>query len=129
MPAKRLITLVLEVSSLEASLAFYRDLLGLPLHAGADNGAGGDRWISGDHAAMSWTGGDFLHFSLYQAKSEVTRAAQVAFDTDDLDADHARLAAAGVDVIHPPRPEPWGRTARYRDPDGNAVSLTQAPGA
>jgi lactoylglutathione lyase len=128
MPAKRLITLVLEVSSLEASLAFYRDLLGLPLHAGADNEAAGDRWISGDHSAMSWTDGAFLHFSLYQAKGEVTRAAQVAFDTDDLDADHARLAASGAEVVHPPRPEPWGKTARYRDPDGNVVSLTQSRG-
>lgn len=129
MAAKRLITLVLEVSSLETSIAFYRDLIGLPLHIGADNGAEGDRWISGDHAAISWTDGAFLHFSLYQAKAEVTQSAQVAFDTDDLDADHARLAAAGVDVIHPPRPEPWGRTARYTDPDGNVVSLTQARSA
>jgi hypothetical protein len=24
-----------------------------------------------------------------------------------------------------PRDEPWGRTARYRDPDGNVVALTQ----
>ena len=125
MAAGRLVTLVLEVADLAASTRFYRDALGLPLHAGDDNGAPGDRWISGDHAALSWTDGAFLHFSLYQAKAEVTRSAQLGFETADLAAVHARLVEAGARVIHPPRPEPWGATARYADPDGNVVSLTQ----
>jgi catechol 2,3-dioxygenase-like lactoylglutathione lyase family enzyme len=125
MDAGRLITVVLEVSDLAASTAFYRDQLGLPLHPGGDNGADSDRWISGEHAAMSWRDGAFLHFSLYAAKDEVTRSAQLGFDTPDLAAAHARLAAARAPVVHPPRHEPWGQTARYRDPDGNTVSLTQ----
>src|SRR4051794_38266638 len=118
MAAGRLITVVVEVSDLAASRHFYGDLLGLSLHDGGDNGAAGDRWIDGAHAALSWSEGAFLHFSLYQAKSEVTRSAQLAFASDDLAGDHARLAAAGVRVEHGPRAEPWGQTARYRDPDG-----------
>jgi len=125
MSAGRLITVVLEVSDLVASTVFYRDQLGLPLHPGGDNEADGDRWISGEHAAMSWQDGAFLHFSLYAAKDEVTRSAQLGFDTADLVAAHARLTDAGAAVVHPPRQEPWGQTARYRDPDGNTVSLTQ----
>jgi catechol 2,3-dioxygenase-like lactoylglutathione lyase family enzyme len=125
MTVGRVITLVLEVEDLEASTRFYRDALGLDLHSGGDNGAPGDRWISGAHAALSWTEGAFMHFSLYQAKSEVTRAAQVGFPVDDLAAAHARMTEAGVTVVHGPRPEPWGETARYRDPDGNVVSLTE----
>jgi catechol 2,3-dioxygenase-like lactoylglutathione lyase family enzyme len=128
MATGRLITLVLEVSDLPASIHFYRDQLGLPLHPGGDNEAGEDRWISGAHAALSWHDGAFFHFSLYQSKSAVTRAAQLGFPSDDLDADHVRLMAAGVPLIHPPRPEPWGSTARYADPDGNVVSLTQQNG-
>ena len=104
----------------------HRDLLGLPLHTGGDNEAGDDRWISGEHAAISWTDGAFLHFSLYQAKGEVTRSAQLGFN-DDLAATHARLTAAGV----PGDPSATARaaqgdTARYRESDGNAVGLTQA---
>ncbi len=129
MAAGRLITVVLEVSDLAASRAFYGGLLRLPLHQGADNQADDDRWISGDHAALSWTDGAFLHFSLYQAKAEVTRSVQLGFNTADLTAAHARLTAGGARVIHPPRPEPWGATARYADPDGNVVSLTEANGA
>ena len=129
MAAGRLITVVLEVSDLAASSAFYGGLLQLALHEGADNQAGDDRWISGEHAALSWTDGAFLHFSLYQAKAEVTRSVQLGFDTADLTAAHARLIVGGAKVIHPPRAEPWGATARYADPDGNVVSLTQARGA
>ena len=30
--------------------------------------------------------------------------------------------------VHPPEPKSWGRTAVYRDPDGNTISVTQLPG-
>ena len=82
------------------------------------------RVASRDTGALKWTAGAFLHFSLYQAKADITRAAQVGFHCDDLAAAHARMVAGGAPVIHPPRPEPWGETARYSDPDGNVVSLT-----
>ncbi len=120
----RLILVVLEVSDLGRSLHFYRDLLGVPLDR-AKHETGEDRWISGDHAAASWHDGAFLHFALYQSKGVVTRDAQIGFPTDELDAAHRRLVAARVRVDHAPRDEPWGRTARYRDPDGNSVSLTE----
>ena len=115
---------VLEVEGLDASLAFYQGLLGLDLHRD-DHAIGEDRWISGDHAAVSWRQGGFLHFALYKAKAVVTRDVQIGFMTDELDALHGRLVDAGVKVDHGPRPEPWGRTARYRDPDGNSISLTE----
>src|SRR5512143_3519726 len=102
MAAGRLITVVIEVSDLTAARRFYGDLMGLPLHVGSDNGAPGDRWIDGEHAALSWSDGAYLHFSLYKSKGEVTRSAQLAFATDDLAGDHARLAAAGVPIEHPP---------------------------
>ena len=125
MAVGRVITLVIEVTDLSASTRFYREGLGLDLHAGADNDAPGDRWISGAHAATSWTDGAFLHFALYQAKSDVTCGVQIGFPSDDIAAAHAHLVDFGADVIHPPRPEPWGVTARYSDPDGNVVSLTK----
>jgi catechol 2,3-dioxygenase-like lactoylglutathione lyase family enzyme len=120
----RLILLVLEVEWLEASLHFYRDQLGIALVQDKDHG-GGDRWISGDHAALSWGGGAFLHFALYQSKGVVTRDVQLGFPVANVDEIHQRLKAAGVPVTHEPRKEPWGLTARYRDPDGNSVSLTE----
>ena len=32
---------------------------------------------------------------------------------------------AGATLVHEPRAEPWGTSARYRDLDGNVVELTQ----
>lgn len=124
MTVGRLILIVLEVADIDRSLRFYRDLMGIPLNPDLDHG-GGDRWISGDHAALSWTEGAFLHFALYKSKSVITRDVQIGFPCVDIDAMHEKLRQAGVPIDHDPRQEPWGRTARYRDPDGNSVSLTQ----
>jgi predicted enzyme related to lactoylglutathione lyase len=124
----RLVTVVLEVSDLDRAVALYRDGFGLDLHItdheGGDHAAD-DRWISGRHAAVTWTDGAFLHFALYETKGERTTGAQVSFRVDDLDVAHRNAITAGADVLHEPRVEPWGRSARYRDADGNVVELTQ----
>jgi predicted enzyme related to lactoylglutathione lyase len=120
---ERLVAVVLEVSDLDRSLALYRDAFGLDLHR--SDHEGDDRWISGAHGATSWPD-PFLHFALYASKDgSVTTGAQIGFRVDDLDAAHARAVAAGIDVIHPPKPQPWGRSARYRDPDGNVIEVTR----
>ncbi|MDE0803461.1 MAG: VOC family protein [Acidimicrobiales bacterium] len=75
--------------------------------------------------AITWTEGSFLHFALYEAKGGVTTRAQVSFRVDDLDRAHDAATAAGADVLHEPRSEPWGRSARYRDPDGSVVEPTE----
>jgi len=33
--------------------------------------------------------------------------------------------SAGVEVVHGPKSQPWGRSARYRDFDGNVIELTE----
>lgn len=120
----RLITVVLEVSDLGRSAALYQDGFGLDLHV--DDHEGDDRWICGAHAATSWTEGAFMHFALYASKDGiVTHAAQVAFRVSDLDVAHAQAIAAGAELVHEPKPQPWGRSARYRDFDGNVIELTQ----
>ena len=125
MAGPRLVTVVLEVSDLVRSQALYTDGFGLTLHV--DDHDGDDPWISGAHAATSWTDGAFLHFALYETKgATVTRGAQVAFRVDDLDAAHGAALAAGAALVHGPKPQPWGRSARYRDFDGNIIELTQA---
>src|SRR5471030_2174195 len=101
MPAGRIIALILEVSDIERSLYFYRDLLGVPLRRDLDHG-GTDRWISGDHVALSWHD-SFFHFALYKSKGAVTRDVQIGFPIDDLATMHKKLVAAGVPVDVGPR--------------------------
>lgn len=120
----RLTAVILEVHDLEQSLALYRDGFGLALSLN-DNG-GDDRWISGAHSELSWREGAYLHFALYQAESgEGTTGAQAGFMAGEIEVADRAAMAAGATLIHAPRPEPWGTTARYRDFDGNVVSLTQ----
>ncbi|MGZ6913659.1 MAG: VOC family protein [Acidimicrobiia bacterium] len=122
----RLVTVVLVVSDLDRSLALYRDGFGLALHVGDHEGD--DRWTSGRHAAVSWTEGAFVHFALYASKDgRATSVAQVGFRVRDLDAAHERATAAGAVVEHAPKPQPWGRSARYQDFDGNVIELTEPP--
>jgi catechol 2,3-dioxygenase-like lactoylglutathione lyase family enzyme len=124
----RLVTVVLEVADLDQSVALYRDWLGIELHlSDHQGGAHGeqDRWISGPHAAVTWTDGAFLHFALYESKGERTTGAQLSFEVADLSVAHAGAVEAGIEVLHEPREEPWGTSARYRDPDGNVIELTE----
>jgi predicted enzyme related to lactoylglutathione lyase len=120
----RLVAVVLDVADLERSVALYQDGFGLDLHLGDHDGD--DRWTSGRHAACSWTDGAFMHFALYASKDgTATTRVQVAFQVDDLGQAHRRATEAGAEVIHGPKAQPWGRSARYRDFDGNIIELTQ----
>ncbi len=124
----RLVAVVLEVADLDRSAALYRDGFGVPLKAPDDHegGDGADRWVSGRHCATSWTDGAFLHFALYEAKTEERSThAQISFAVTDLAAAHVQAVGAGASVLHEPRTEEWGRSARYRDFDGNVIELTQ----
>jgi predicted enzyme related to lactoylglutathione lyase len=126
----RLVTIVLEVADLDLSAQLYQQGFGLDLdvtdHRGAEHGLD-DRWISGRHAATTWEDGAFLHFALYQAKEDPTVNAQLSFRVNDIGAAHRAAIEAGAEVLHGPRTEPWGTSARYRDFDGNVVELTQSP--
>jgi predicted enzyme related to lactoylglutathione lyase len=119
----RLVAVILEVSDLERSESLYRNAFGLELHPG-DNGVD-DRWTGGRHAEVSWREGAYLHFALYQAKERPTTGAQISLSVDDIDLAHAGAVRAGAHVIHGPRTEPWGRSGRYEDFDGNVIELTQ----
>jgi predicted enzyme related to lactoylglutathione lyase len=121
---ERIVAVVLTVSDLDRSVALYRDGFGLDFHI--SDHQGDDVWTSGRHAAKTCESGAYLHFALYESKDgRATTQVQIAFRVDDLEAAHQRAIDAGAELIHEPKGQPWGRSARYRDPDGNIVELTQ----
>jgi predicted enzyme related to lactoylglutathione lyase len=111
--------LVLEVSDLEASRAFYRDLLGLEETLLGESREGRYWYLVGDSARLGiWTpqtgiaggrGGAHVHFAL-------------AVADDDLEA-IARRIAAGGGVIEGPIQLGPGRAIYVTDPDGNVVEF------
>ena len=52
-------------------------------------------------------------------------AGTVFLVTEDVDADYARLSAAGVEFSMPPTDMPYGRDCGLRDPSGNSLRLAQ----
>ena len=99
----------------ERSVAFYRDVVGLHIYR---------EWVSG---TVFFLGGGLLELS--RSGGPVTEdKLSLWLQVRDVDAEFARLAAAGVTVVEAPVLEPWGlREARVRDPDGLLLILVEIP--
>jgi len=123
----RLIEIELRVADVERSRRFYRDLIGVPVGEPETHGADTEPHA---HATWGeWSGAEpsLLMLNIYPAGEAGATTSHIGFVVEDLDALDEELRAAGTMVVRAPQDLPWGRTATYRDPDGNWVSLTQSP--
>jgi len=128
---------------MERSLAFYTGLFGLEVAS--------DREVERDYVekitAVPGAHQRLVHLSGYGQRLELLEykaprgeprarplqdagSAHVCFITDDLDAEVARLQAAGVPfrslpVVTTSGPNKGGRGIYIEDPDGNAVEVVQ----
>lgn len=118
-PVSGISELVLEVADIEASRAFYRDLLGFEETLYGEGREGRYWYLIGDSARLGlWTpqtglaggrGGAHVHFAF-------------SISDTDLDALHDRLTAAGAEMEGPIQLGP-GRAIYITDPDGNVVEF------
>ena len=116
------------------SRRLYVDTLGLPLLAGAD----GEYFHSEQLAGVKHFGVWPLHqaaqacfgTTAWPADRPVPQTS-IEFDVADADAVGAaaeELTAAGYELLHPAREEPWGQTvARLQSPEGAIVGVSYAP--
>jgi predicted enzyme related to lactoylglutathione lyase len=113
---------LLRPSDFAAGMAWYRDVLGLRVYR--EYGVGGR--VSG---VVFFLGGGYLE--LVSGSSPVSGGgAALWLQVPDVDAEHARLAAAGVEVLSGPVDEPWGlRECWVADPDGVRIALIEVPDA
>jgi catechol 2,3-dioxygenase-like lactoylglutathione lyase family enzyme len=119
----------------EASLAFYRDLLGLDLVM--DVGEGAMRWLT--FVAPSQPGVRLVltppaadpGVTDEERRTVLELMAKGAYQsiilaTPDLDGAFERLQAADVEVVSEPTEQPWGvRDCAVRDPAGNMVRIDE----
>jgi catechol 2,3-dioxygenase-like lactoylglutathione lyase family enzyme len=123
-------------SDAEASLAFYRDVLGFEVRN--DVGYNGLRWIT-----VGPTGQPGTSIVLYppQAAPGVTddekrtiaemmakgTFGMILFATPDLAATFDKLQASDADIVQEPIDQPYGvRDCAVRDPAGNMIRIQQA---
>lgn len=120
----RVTSLEVFVVDLGRSAQFYRDIVGLDLGE-ADQHEGNEQ-LHHDAAWGDLSTPDYMLLHLTQGTaSRVTTGAVIGINVVDLDDVHRRAVEAGVIVVAPPHAGPWGHSAKYEDPDGNVVSLTE----
>jgi catechol 2,3-dioxygenase-like lactoylglutathione lyase family enzyme len=117
----------------DASLGFYRDLLGFEVRA--DVGYGGMRWITVGPADQPGTSivleppaadpgitdDERRTIAEMMAKGSYAR---ILLATADLDGTFARVQASGAEIAQEPVEQPYGvRDCAVRDPAGNLIRI------
>ena len=119
----------------EASLAFYRDVLGFEVRN--DVGYNGMRWITVGPADQPGTSivlfppqaspgiTDDERRTIAEMMAKGTYASML-LATKNLDADFERIQASGADVVEEPTMQPYGvRDCAIRDPAGNLIRVQE----
>lgn len=119
----------------EASLNFYRDILGFEVRN--DVGYEGMRWITVGPANQPETS---IVLAPPAADPGITDEEKqmiaemmakgtfghIILATNDLDATFNELAGRGAEVVHEPTEQPYGvRDCAFRDPSGNLVRINE----
>lgn len=105
-----------------ATLAFYRDVLGLQVYR--EYGVDGRRT-----GVVLFAGGGFVEVTSNPPRhGDVAGADDLWLQVPDLSAACDELRARGVAFEQPPRRMPWGLDEAWlRDPDGRHVALVEVP--
>lgn len=127
-------TIAVIASDPPLSRRLYVDTLGLPLDSGADEEYFHSEQLPGCKHFGVWP----LHQAAQACFGRRTWPSgrpvpQVSLEFDLSDADAVRtaadeLVAAGYEILHPAREEPWGQTVtRLQSPEGMIVGVSYAP--
>jgi predicted enzyme related to lactoylglutathione lyase len=111
--------ILLRPADLDRSLHFYRDVLGLAIYRQFGTRA--------DPGVVFFLGSGMLEVS-GRFDGSPGRSVMIWLQVRDVDAEHERLAAAGVRVLRPPMTEPWGLIEMWiEDPDGVRIAIVEVP--
>jgi len=114
-------TVTIPVADQDRALTFYRDVLGFEVTADAAYGEA--RWLT--VAPVGSPINLVLHLPFDDEAAGWQKG--IVLGSNDIAADCAALAAAGVTVTEP-ESVGWGQQAQFSDPDGNGFVLLQQGG-
>ena len=111
--------ILLRPRDLDRSRRFYRHVLGLAIYR--------EFGPPDDPGVVFFLGPGLLEVS-GRAAGPPGRSVMIWIQVRDVQAEHARLAAAGVPIIREPMAEPWGLIEMWiEDPDGVRIVLVEVP--
>jgi len=111
--------ILLRPSDLGRSRHFYRDVLGLAIYREFGSPT--------DPGLVFFLGPGLLEISGHSAGG-AGHSVMIWLQVRDVQAEHERLAAAGVRILREPVAEPWGlREMWIEDPDGVRLVLVEVP--
>ncbi|MGW4081794.1 VOC family protein [Streptomyces sp. NPDC004822] len=103
----------------ERSRVFYGEQLGLAVYREFETGA--------ERGTVYFLGGGFLEVS-GRSEGPPSAAVRLWMQVEDVTAAHEELVAKGVEIVRPPRREPWGLIEMWiADPDGLPIVLVEIP--
>jgi catechol 2,3-dioxygenase-like lactoylglutathione lyase family enzyme len=113
---------VVSTRHFDASLAFYRDLIGLDLV---------EEWTDFGHGAVLSAGGaarvELIELAGAPDDALPRHAPFLGLKVSDVDAIHERAVAAGATILSPLQERPWGgRGFAVQDPNGIGVNVYTA---
>ena len=102
------------VGDMKRAVAFYRDVIGLPL-----------RFESPGWTEFA-TDGATLALHLSEGPDTAPGGCRPGLSVPDLDAFHKKMVGGNVRCIQEPKAMFGARLAQYADPDGLAISVSEA---
>ncbi|GCE24705.1 extradiol dioxygenase [Dictyobacter alpinus] len=122
----KLICVRLLVSDFEASLKFWRDIVGLPVNY-SDDGMQYAYFKLGETGIELLDREEFVSSigEVPSTTASANRQVVLNFQVDDVDATYKQLVERGATSVFGPQDRPaWGaRTAHLSDPDGHVLEL------
>jgi len=116
----------------DEALAFYTEKLGMQVRRDATNDA--FRWLTVGPEGQPDV--NILLAAIPARDAETAEEARRLMEagvagtlfltTDDCQASYEELAGRGVQFDQAPEENPWATVARFRDPSGNHIQLTQS---
>lgn len=116
---KRIKFVGIPVKDQDRALEFWTKRIGLQIATDQPMGEG-QRWIE-LKVPGAQTG--VVLFTPPGHEDRIGTFQNMSWDVDDVEKTYRELSERGVEFVQPPKKEPWGTSAIFKDPDGNTFVI------
>jgi lactoylglutathione lyase len=109
----------LEVSNMKASIAFYHDMIGLPIRSESADFS----WLEAGNTGIALSANPWGWLTPRAKGERAGWGMYPHFEVDDVEALTAKLKAAGYKIVQEPEKHSFGTEAFVADPDGYVWAL------